>query len=143
MKRIVAFLIDVMCVFSLTACVKMKNVDYDSFVKSTENTSSEYLQIDSEGVSDKESSNTNTVHNCCTISAGGYHTACLRSDGTVIAVGDNENGQCNVSDWTDIVAVSAGYYHTIGLKSDGTVVAVGDNEFVQCDLYNWIDIRVP
>lgn len=53
MKRIVAFLIDVMCVFSLTACVKMKNVDYDSFVKSTENTSSEYLQIDSEGVPTK------------------------------------------------------------------------------------------
>lgn len=67
----------------------------------------------------------------------------MKSDGTVIAVGDNENGQCNVSDWTDIVSVSAGYYHTIGLKSDGTVVAVGDNEFVQCDLYNWIDIRVP
>jgi len=49
----------------------------------------------------------------------------LRSDGTVIAVGWNGYGQCNVGDWTDIVQVDAGYCHTVGLKSDGTVVAAG------------------
>lgn len=140
MKKIVAFLIDVMCVFSLTACVKMKNVDYDSFVKSTENTSSEYLQIDSEGASDKESSNTNTVHNCCTISAGGYHTACLRSDGTVDAVGFNSNRQCAVEKWTDITAVSAGFDNTAGLKSDGTAIVIGNNEYGQCDVSDWTNI---
>lgn len=58
---------------------------------------------------------------------GGYitesgHTVALRSDGTVVAVGNNLMGQCNVSEWTDIIAISAGDFHTVGLKSDGTVV---------------------
>ena len=26
----------------------------------------------------------------------------LKSDGTVVAAGDNEDGQCDVSDWTNI-----------------------------------------
>ena len=56
------------------------------------------------------------------------HTVGLKSNGTVVAVGDNYHGRCNVSEWRDIVAVSAGYSYTVGLKSDGTVVAVGNNE---------------
>ena len=34
--------------------------------------------------------------------SAGAHTVGLKADGTVVAVGDNEYGQCNVSDWTDI-----------------------------------------
>ena len=30
------------------------------------------------------------------------HTAGLRTDGTVIALGANYNSQCDVSDWSDI-----------------------------------------
>jgi hypothetical protein len=75
-----------------------------------------------------------------TISAGGYHTVGLKSDGTVVAVGDNSDGQCDVSDWTDIVAIAAGSNHTIGLKSDGTVVAVGHIRYGQCDVSGWTDI---
>ena len=74
------------------------------------------------------------------VSTGFWHTAGLKSDGTVVAVGENENGQCNVSDWTDIIAVSAGGWHTVGLKSDGTVVAVGENENGQCNVSGWTDI---
>lgn len=72
--------------------------------------------------------------------AGARHTVGLKSDGTVVAVGDNANDQCNVSSWTDIVSVSAGANHTVGLKSDGTVVAVGDNNYSQCDVSGWTDI---
>ena len=68
------------------------------------------------------------------ISAVGYYTVGLKADGTVVAVGDNTDGQCEVSDWRDIVAISAGYGHTVGLKADGTVVAVGDYNYdsVKC-----------
>lgn len=75
------------------------------------------------------------------VSSGRYHTVGLKSDGTVVAVGDNTFGQCNVSDWTDIVAVSAGSYYTVGLKSDGTVVVVGQNDHDQCDVSDWTDIE--
>ena len=75
-----------------------------------------------------------------TISAGQSHTVGLNADGTVVAAGANVHGQCNVSDWTDIVAVSASAFHTVGLKADGTVVAVGSNTYGQCDVAHWTDI---
>ena len=75
-----------------------------------------------------------------TLAAHSLHTAGLRSDGTVIATGANEYGQCNVDSWTDIVAVTAGDCYTVGLHSDGTVVAVGHNQYNECDLDSWADI---
>jgi len=71
------------------------------------------------------------------ISAGSTHILGLKSNGTVVAVGENNYGQCNITDWKDIVAVSAGGSHTVGLKSDGTVVAVGDNMYGQCNVQDW------
>ena len=75
-----------------------------------------------------------------TIATGGSHTVGLKSDGTVVATGDNTDGQCNVSDWTNIVAIAAGFDYTVGLKADGTVVAVGDNSAGSCDVAGWTDI---
>ena len=79
-----------------------------------------------------------TIRN--TIYGGSHHTVVIKADETVAAVGKNDNGQCNVEKWTDIVAISAGNYHTVGLKSDGTVVAKGINDSNQCDVSEWTDI---
>ncbi len=68
------------------------------------------------------------------------HTVGLKSDGTAIAVGANEYGDCDVSDWNYITDVSVGDLHSVGLKSDGTVVVVGYNEYGQCNISNWKDI---
>ena len=74
------------------------------------------------------------------ISAGTFHTVGLRSNGTVVAVGNSDDGQRKTGGWSDIVSVSAGSGHTIGLRNDGTVVAVGENERGQCDVGGWTDI---
>ena len=78
------------------------------------------------------------------VAASHSHTVGLRSDGTVIVEGCqyrwNNKGQCNVSDWIDIIQVAAGWYHTVGLKADGTVVATGRNTEGQCDVGHWTDI---
>lgn len=37
------------------------------------------------------------------IAAGRCHTVGLKSDGTVVAVGNNEFGQCDVGSWRDIL----------------------------------------
>ena len=75
-----------------------------------------------------------------TLAAGAYHTVGLCNDGTVFAAEWNDEGQCDVNSWTDIVAVAAGYTHTVGLHSDGTVVATGNNELGQCSVDSWTNI---
>lgn len=75
-----------------------------------------------------------------TISAGQNHTVGLRSDGTVVAVGNNGSGQCDVLDWKNIVAVAAGSFYTVGLHTDGTVVATGQNKYGECNVSNWKNI---
>ena len=79
-------------------------------------------------------------HASSAIAASDEHTVGLKFDGTVVACGKNDDGQCDVSEWTDIVAVATSYEHTVGLKSDGTVVACGYNHYGQCDVSHWTDI---
>lgn len=83
----------------------------------------------------------NIWKNIVQISFGGGHLVGLKSDGTVVAAGDNDHGQCNVSDWNDIVHISAGSTHTVGVKADGTVIAVGENDAGQCDVFGWTNVE--
>ena len=73
----------------------------------------------------------------------------LKANGTVVGFIDTEEqdednwidfGQCNVAEWSDIVAVSASMHHSLGVKSDGTVVACGSNSSGECDVGKWRDI---
>lgn len=78
-------------------------------------------------------------------SADGDTVIALCKDGTVVATGKNEHGQCDVKNWRDIVAVVTGgscIYEpfTVGLKADGTVLATGSNKYRQCRVSDWTDI---
>ncbi|MGB5925463.1 MAG: hypothetical protein WBH01_05140, partial [Dehalococcoidia bacterium] len=83
------------------------------------------------------------------VAPGGLHTVGLKDDGTVVAVGNDDDyrcggGQLAVGGWTDITQVAAGWCHTVGLKDDGTVVAAGrsvDGHYDgQCDVDTWTNI---
>jgi hypothetical protein len=76
----------------------------------------------------------------CTIATGGRHTVGIRPDGTVVATGNNDDGQCNVDGWADIQLVAAGFSHTVGLEEGGTAVATGNNDDGQCNVGGWTDI---
>lgn len=93
----------------------------------------------------------NQVRKCQSfIAAGSNHTVGLRSDGTVISTRytgfkRNYHGQCDVSDWTDIISVAVGQDHTVGLKKDGTVIAtkyIGNqgNYHGECNVDSWKSI---
>ncbi len=75
------------------------------------------------------------------VSTGAFFTIGLKSDGSVLAAGNDPHGATNVSSWSDITQVSAsdGYF-TIGLKSDGSVVSVGFNNDSRSDVASWSDI---
>ena len=72
------------------------------------------------------------------VSAGGYHTMILMTDGTLWACGYNKYGQLGdgtsedrsilTQIMTNVAYVSAGGYHTMILKTDGTLWACGKNE---------------
>lgn len=79
------------------------------------------------------------------VSAGEFHSLALKSNGSMLAWGGDDNGQLGddslstaskptpvpVSGATGIVAISAGFYHSLALKSDGTVLAWGSDEYGQ------------
>jgi len=51
------------------------------------------------------------------VAAGGNHSLGLKGDGSIVAWGYNDYGQCNVpSPNSDFVAVAAGYSHSLGVK---------------------------
>ena len=81
------------------------------------------------------------------VATGEFHSLALRSDGTVVAFGDDTFGQLgrglsnsSVSTpvqvkgprglglLTDVVAIAAGRSHSVALRSDGTLFAWGSND---------------
>ncbi len=66
---------------------------------------------------------------------GSAHGAALRSDGTVVAWGDNSLGQTNVpADLKDVVHLAAGDNHTVAVDGAGRVWAWGDNSQRQTEI---------
>lgn len=81
------------------------------------------------------------------VAAGGAHSLGLKADGSVVAWGNNDWGQCDVPqpnagfvavaasgtwEWSwDGVSYSS---HSLGLKSDGSIAAWGNNDRGQCDV---------
>lgn len=75
------------------------------------------------------------------ISCKTNHVVGLRLDGTVVATGRNDSGQCEVGDWKNIVAIATAECHTVGLRFDGTVIACGLDDHGQCEETEcWHDI---
>ena len=62
------------------------------------------------------------------IAAGQTHSLALRSNGTVVAWGDNTHGRFLAkipATTTGVMAIAGGAGHSLALKSDGAVVAGG------------------
>jgi hypothetical protein len=69
------------------------------------------------------------------IGAGQYHSLAVKADGTVMAWGDNAQGQCNApTGLTNAVAVAGGGAHSLALGAEGAVTAWGTDGNGQCDV---------
>jgi hypothetical protein len=64
------------------------------------------------------------------VAAGGSHTVGLKSDGTVVAVGSNYYGQCDVSGWNLVLALpSSQCALTTSSTTGGSVTTPGEGTF--------------
>ena len=70
-----------------------------------------------------------------------FSTLELKNNGPVVANGNNEHGQCDLQDWTNILYVIADFDLTIGVKTDGTLVVAGKTEYLP-DLSGWTGLKV-
>ena len=84
------------------------------------------------------------------LAAGRRHSLAGRDDGTVVAGGDSNAGECDVRAWREIISIAAGNVHaarntgrshSVGLRADGTVVATGWDLDGQCAVSDWSDIQ--
>lgn len=64
--------------------------------------------------------------------SGCYFTMGLRSDGTVVAVGENDYGQCNVNSWPDILCATSFMGKTVG----EIISTYGQNYILPEDYYS-------
>lgn len=60
------------------------------------------------------------------LSAGFSHVVGVKTDGTVVACGENRFGQCNVSAWKNVVSAQAYQTSTVGVLNNGDVIYTGD-----------------
>lgn len=85
--------------------------------------------------------NIEALSNIVSVSEGYYHANALKSDGTVVYMGNNADKYYNdISNWNSVVAIASGKDYTIGLKSDGTVLAVGVSAQKAIQVSDWSEI---
>lgn len=68
-------------------------------------------------------------HGVKKLRAGKRHIAGLRLDGSVVAAGSNEYGQCDVLNWKNISDVFAKHNCTYGITEDGKTLVAGQVEY--------------
>ena len=79
--------------------------------------------------------------NVTAIAAGGDHTLGLCSDGTVLAAGDDCNGQCSgTKSWKNVIAIAAGAVVSLGLRTDGRVLCT-DRMSAPEGILPWENVR--
>ena len=67
------------------------------------------------------------LNDAVAVAAGSFHSLALRSNGTVVAWGDNDFGECDVpAGLTNVKAISAGAGYSLALRNDGSVAHWGN-----------------
>lgn len=95
------------------------------------------LRIDIQGIEEWA----DLVQLDCSERGSGYsHVVGLRADGSVLALGNNDYGQCDVGDWQNVTQLSVVKGRTVGLLRDGTVIVAGRNDMGQCRVDGWMDV---
>ena len=69
-------------------------------------------------------SDTPTESGFSAIAAAEWHSLALKSDGSIVAWGKNEEGECDVPGGNDFVHISAGVYDSLALTSEPCTISL-------------------
>ena len=76
----------------------------------------------------------------CRVAAGAYHSVGVSNSGSISKAGENDHGQCDLTNGSSILSLNAGYSFTVALRDDYTASAWGNNNVHQCDVSGWNSI---
>ena len=62
------------------------------------------------------------------LSAGVYHVCGLKTDDTVVCIGENDSGQASPPDAEKFIDIDSGRHHSCGVTKQGVIVCWGSNE---------------
>lgn len=71
------------------------------------------------------------------VEGGYYHTVGLKENQTVVAVGDNKYGQCDVGGFAHVTQITCGEYCTIALTEQTNVLSAGLNDETRAAVAGW------
>lgn len=77
------------------------------------------------------------LSNAESVSSSYSHIVLRLKDGTMCAYGENGRGQCDVSDWQDILFFTAKGTFTVGVKNDGSVLTTVDGHTLDWQVFMW------
>ena len=91
-------------------------------------------------VEEKYGGSTSSWNDIVAIDCNGSTIVGLKKDGTVLATGRNEHGECAVEKWNHVIKVAMGAYNCYGLRDDGTVLVSGEDDFGTIKAASWDNI---
>lgn len=74
------------------------------------------------------------------IGAGQQHVLAVKSNGKIMSAGSNNEQQCDIHLWQDVVSVAASWRGTIALMANGTCIVTGKNMIGSGEVFGWRDI---
>lgn len=80
-------------------------------------------------------------HNQITLATGYRHFVSLTANGTLEATGNNNYGQCNIQNWSNIKKVYAEGNYTVGIKNDNSIIVTGDIAPDGMSITEWKNIK--
>ena len=66
----------------------------------------------------------------------GNHGLALRADGSIVAWGDNDEGQSVSPQGHEFITIAAGFAHSLAIRADGSLLAWGSNTYGESDVPN-------
>lgn len=101
----------------------------------------EGCRVVSVGCTEKETRQLHRLQGVVDLSVSNRHTLALKHDGSVEAISESPQPECQVDHWKEIIDITAAFLCSYGLRRNGTVACAGSQIPGLDTIQNWNNIR--